>query len=81
MKENQVKISDGSDVRSSWNYSSMAFHTIQNAGSIFLPMHIPVLICGLLCGWQYGLICGFLTPVLSSFYRNATGSNFTGNGL
>ena len=26
----------------------MAFHTIQNAGSIFLPMHIPVLICGLL---------------------------------
>lgn len=46
----------------------MAFHTIQNAGSIFLPMHIPVLICGLLCGWQYGLICGFLTPVLSSFF-------------
>ena len=46
----------------------MAFHTIQNAGSIFLPMHIPVLICGLLCGWQYGLICGFLTPVLSSLF-------------
>ena len=34
----------------------MAFHSIPNAGSIFLPMHIPVLICGLLCGWQYGLI-------------------------
>ena len=46
----------------------MAFHTIQNAGSIFLPMHIPVLICGLLCGWQYGLICGFLTPVLSRLF-------------
>ena len=46
----------------------MAFHTIQNAGSIFLPMHIPVLICGLLCGWQYGLICGILAPVLSSLF-------------
>ena len=33
----------------------MAFHVIPNAGSIFLPMHIPVLICGLFCGWPYGL--------------------------
>lgn len=46
----------------------MAFHTIQNAGSIFLPMHIPVLICGLLCGWQYGLLCGILAPLLSSMF-------------
>ena len=28
-----------------------AFHTIPNAGSIFLPMHIPVLVCGFVCGW------------------------------
>ena len=35
----------------------MAFHVIPNAGSIFLPMHIPVLICGLFCGWPYGLAC------------------------
>ena len=26
----------------------MAFHSIQNAGAIFCPMHIPVLLCGLL---------------------------------
>ena len=44
----------------------MAFHMIPNAGSIFLPMHIPVLICGLFCGWQYGLACGIITPILSS---------------
>ena len=44
----------------------MAFHTIQNAGSIFLPMHIPVLLCGLMCGWPFGLICGVLGPLLSS---------------
>ena len=28
----------------------MAFHSIPNAGNIFLPMHIPVLLCGLVCG-------------------------------
>lgn len=44
----------------------MAFHTIQNAGMIFLPMHIPVLLCGLICGWPYGLVCGILGPGLSS---------------
>ena len=44
----------------------MAFHVIPNAGSIFLPMHIPILLCGLLCGPYYGLLCGFLVPILSS---------------
>ncbi len=44
----------------------IAFHSIPNAGSIFLPMHIPVLLCGLACGWQYGLACGVITPLLSS---------------
>jgi len=44
----------------------IAFHSIPNAGSIFLPMHIPVLLCGLICGWPYGLACGILAPLLSS---------------
>ncbi len=43
-----------------------AFHMIPNAGSIFLPMHIPVLLCGMTCGWAYGGICGLLGPLLSS---------------
>ena len=33
------------------------------AGMIFLPMHIPVLLCGLACGWPYGLICGVPVPL------------------
>lgn len=45
----------------------LAFHTIPNAGTVFLPMHIPVLLCGLVCGWPYGFICGLLGPFLSSF--------------
>jgi len=44
----------------------MAFHAIPNAGSIFLPMHIPVLLCGMLCGWPFGFLCGLLGPLLSS---------------
>ncbi len=44
----------------------IAFHAIPNAGSIFLPMHIPVLLCGMVCGWPYGLICGLMGPLLSS---------------
>ena len=44
----------------------LAFHMIPNGGNIFLPMHIPVLLCGLTCGWLAGLICGLIGPLLSS---------------
>ncbi|MBQ7231245.1 MAG: ECF transporter S component [Oscillospiraceae bacterium] len=43
----------------------IALHSIPDAGSILLPMHIPVLVCGLICGWPYGFICGLLGPALS----------------
>ena len=39
---------------------------IPQVGSMLLPMHIPVLLCGLVCGWQYGLLCGILGPLASS---------------
>ncbi len=45
----------------------IAFHAVPNAGSVLLPMHIPVLLCGLLCGWPYGLLCGLMGPFISSF--------------
>lgn len=48
----------------------MAFHAIPNAGSIFLPMHIPVLLCGLICGWPFGLLCGLAGPFLSSVFTS-----------
>jgi hypothetical protein len=44
----------------------MAFHSVPNAGSVYCPMHIPALICGLTCGWPFGLLCGLAGPVLSS---------------
>lgn len=51
-----------------------AFHMIPNAGAIFLPMHIPVLLCGLICGWKYGLIVGIITPALSSLITGMPGA-------
>ncbi|MGI6706221.1 MAG: ECF transporter S component [Clostridia bacterium] len=39
---------------------------IPSVGSMLLPMHIPVLLCGFVCGWPYGLIIGFVTPLLRS---------------
>lgn len=44
----------------------MAFHAIPNAGSIFSPMHIPALLCGLVCGPWFGLLCGLAGPFVSS---------------
>ena len=44
----------------------MAFHAIPNAGSILSPMHIPVLLCGLVCGWGFGLLCGIAGPLVAS---------------
>ena len=37
---------------------------IPQVGSMLLPMHLPVLLCGLVCGWQYGLAVGFVAPAL-----------------
>lgn len=37
---------------------------IQHIGNMLLPMHIPVLLCGLICGWQYGGTIGLIMPLL-----------------
>ena len=37
---------------------------IPQIGNLLLPMHIPVLLCGLICGWQYGGAVGFVLPLL-----------------
>ena len=37
---------------------------IQQIGNMLLPMHLPVLVCGLICGWQYGAAVGFVLPLL-----------------
>ena len=39
---------------------------IPEIGNMLLPMHIPVLLCGLICGPQYGLIIGAIAPIMRS---------------
>ena len=39
---------------------------IPEIGGKLLPMHIPVLLCGFICGWKYGLLVGFITPLFRS---------------
>ncbi len=41
------------------------FHQFQLAGATFLPMHIFILVAGLLFGWRAGLIVGLSTPLVS----------------
>ena len=40
---------------------------IPEIGAKLCPMHVPVLLCGFFCGWQWGLAVGFITPVMRSF--------------
>ncbi len=37
---------------------------IPQIGSMLLPMHIPVLICGIVCGYKYGGIVGLVLPLM-----------------
>ena len=39
---------------------------IPEVGNILLPMHIPVILCGFFLGWKYGIIVGFILPLLRS---------------
>ena len=39
---------------------------IPQVGSMLCPMHIPVLLCGFFCGWQWGLAVGLIAPILRS---------------
>ena len=46
----------------------LAFHSVPNAGRVFLPMHLPVLLAGFLFGPVAGAVAGILTPLLSSLF-------------
>ena len=39
---------------------------IPQIGAMMTPMHFPVLLCGFLCGWQWGIAVGFAAPLLRS---------------
>ncbi len=40
---------------------------IQQIGSMLLPMHIPIFLCALICGYKYGIATALILPLLRSF--------------
>lgn len=56
---------------------------IKQIGNMLLPMHLPIILCGFICGKYYGLAAGFILPVLRSsifgmpaMYPNALAMSF-----
>ena len=37
-------------------------------GTVFLPMHFGVLLCGFFVGGPFGMLCGMLAPLLSRLF-------------
>lgn len=50
----------------------MAFHAV-GLGTALSPLHIPALLCGIVCGGGYGLLCGLAGPLLSSVVTGMPG--------
>jgi riboflavin transporter FmnP len=44
---------------------------MQQLGNKLLPMHLPILLCGFICGWPYGLAVGFVAPLMRSMLFGA----------
>lgn len=40
------------------------FPPVSIVGKWFSPMHLPVFLCGFVCGWPWGLLVGFIAPLL-----------------
>ena len=40
---------------------------IPEIGAMLCPLHIPVLLCGFVCGWPWGLTVGLTAPLLRSY--------------
>ncbi len=39
---------------------------IREIGNMLCPMHIPVILCGFVCGAPFGAVVGFIAPLLRS---------------
>ncbi len=47
----------------------LPFLTVNNMelGNMLSPMHLPIMLCGLVCGWKYGFVVGATAPFLRMF--------------
>ena len=56
---------------------------VPEIGSMLLPMHLPVFLCALICGWKFATPMAFVLPIMRSlifgmppFYPNALAMAF-----
>ena len=49
---------------------------IPEIGAKLCPLHIPVLLCGFICGWPRGLAVGFVAPLLRCLILGMPGPLF-----
>ena len=55
---------------------------IPQIGGMLLPMHIPAFLCGLICGWQFGVVVGFYhAAAADGALRYAAADDGGGHGL
>ncbi len=73
---NTVKISIGAMLTALSIVLPQIFHLtgIPQVGSVFLPMHIPVLLAGFILGPVYGTIIGAIAPTISHLLTNMPAS-------
>lgn len=71
MKENKIKEYNRKTVISGFMLALglilpyVLAHGLGIKGTVLLPMHIPVFLCGFLCGWKYAGILGFTLPYIN----------------
>lgn len=44
---------------------------IPQIGAMLCPMHLPILLCGFICGWRWGAAVGAATPLFRSLTLGA----------
>ncbi len=52
----------------------LVFHAVPNGGILFSPMHLPVLLAGIITSWSFGLLVGIAGPLLSFLFTGMPGA-------
>ena len=52
----------------------LVFHAVPNGGILFSPMHLPVLLAGIITSWPFGLLVGIAGPLLSFLFTGMPGA-------
>ncbi|MCL2055430.1 MAG: ECF transporter S component [Oscillospiraceae bacterium] len=71
MKINAEKMAAAALLTAAGFIISYVFHVLgmSRLGIVLLPLHIPVIICGFVCGARYGGLCGAAIPIFAMLFN------------